>query len=334
MFAIFLALAAPAAVETQAVAEDVREPMVPVTNPGRWVTNDDYPIAAMREEREGTTGFRLTIGADGLPTACEITAASGHADLDSTTCRLVMERGRFAPGRGADGKAAGGTYSNRVRWQIPEGEDGSPNGLGFAIDTAQESWPRGPIPDEAFRRIDPAVHYPATARAAREEGTVHMELAVDAAGRVAGCKVNQSSFSAALDDAACALMRSDGTFSPALDSDGKPVRSVIAATFQWVLPQVGADGVSVPRDTPFPMDKSGSMTVTVVMGADGRISDCRFSASGKFEVIPNGRTPCDSFLPKIRYAPFVDSEGKPVAKLVTMRNELIVEDAPAAANAK
>ncbi|WP_432769755.1 energy transducer TonB [Sphingopyxis sp.] len=98
-------------------------PMQPAINPGRWVTNDDYPPEAMREEREGTTGFRITIDAKGLPADCEIVSSSGHADLDAATCRLVVERARFTPGRDAAGRATGGTYSNRIRWQIPDDHD-------------------------------------------------------------------------------------------------------------------------------------------------------------------------------------------------------------------
>lgn len=307
--------------------------MAPATNPGSWVTSADYPASALREEREGTTGFRLTIGADGLPAACDIIAPSGHGDLDAVTCQLIMQRARFTPGRNARGEAVGGTYSNRIRWQIPEGGGLAMDVAGFGLDTAQESWPRGAIPDDAFTRIDPAAHYPAAALAAREEGTVHMELTVDSAGQVAGCKVNESSLSAALDAAACALMRSKGQFSPALDSDGKPTRGVLAASFRWTLPdQAGGEGNAVsPSPGPgFPMGEPGSATITVLVTADGRVEDCRFSSTGKFGAMPNGMTPCDMFGRQTRYAPFVDSNGKPVAKRVILRSDLTIEDAPPA----
>ncbi len=340
MFALFLALAAPGDLVTQIVAEDVAEkagaPMMPATNPGSWATNDDYPASAMFEEREGTTGFRLTVGADGLPTNCEITSPSGHDDLDATTCRLVMARARFTPGRDAAGKVVGGTYSNRIRWQIPE-YDGAIAVAGFALDAAQESWPRGPTPDDALTRIDPAAHYPAAARAAGEQGVVHMELGIDAAGQVTGCKINESSLSSALDEAACALMRSDGKFSPALDSDGKPVRSVVATTFRWTLPEEAEKrpgGVAFQRERSFPMGEPGSVTVTVLVDASGRVADCSVSNSGKFGAMPNGMTPCDMFPAQARYTPFVGSDGKPVAKQVILRTELIVEDAPTPTQAK
>src|SRR3546814_10540761 len=105
-----------------------------------------------------------------------------------------------------------------------------------------------------------------------------MELAIDSAGRGSGCKVNESSLSAALDDAACALMRSEGKFSPALDSDGKPTKGVLAAKFRWSLPgeeREGGEGVSVAPDPGFPMGEPGSATLMVLVGADGRDQDCR-----------------------------------------------------------
>jgi len=90
----------------------------PRGNPGSWATNDDYPPAAQREGVEGTTGFRLEIGTDGRVTACSITSSSGSSALDDTTCKLMMRRARFSPGRDTAGNAIGGQYSSRVRWQI------------------------------------------------------------------------------------------------------------------------------------------------------------------------------------------------------------------------
>src|SRR3546814_19854353 len=97
-----------------------------------------------------------------------------------------MGRGRCTPGGNGGGEAGGGTYSNRIRWQIPEGSDNAVEVAGFGLDTTLDSWPRGAIPADGFTRIDPAAHYPPAAPAAREPGTVHLELAIDRAGRDAG----------------------------------------------------------------------------------------------------------------------------------------------------
>ena len=74
----------------------------------------------MREGREGTTGFRVSYGADGRVISCDVTSSSGHSDLDAVTCKLITRRARFNPGKDREGNPKGGSYSNRIRWQIPQ----------------------------------------------------------------------------------------------------------------------------------------------------------------------------------------------------------------------
>jgi TonB family protein len=92
-------------------------PIAPATNPGSWVTTNDYPSRALREEREGTTAFRLDVGIDGKVMACTVTASSGHGDLDAATCNALMRRARFEPITGGGGPAS---WTSRVRWTIPK----------------------------------------------------------------------------------------------------------------------------------------------------------------------------------------------------------------------
>jgi protein TonB len=91
----------------------------PRGNPGSWATTNDYPSRALREEREGTTGFSVQIGPDGRVTSCSITSSSGHADLDQATCANVQRRARFSPAL-QGGQPTTGSYSSRVRWVIPK----------------------------------------------------------------------------------------------------------------------------------------------------------------------------------------------------------------------
>jgi len=91
----------------------------PRGNPGNWANTNDYPSRALQQEREGTTGFRVTIGTDGKVIDCSVTQSSGHADLDAATCTNVKRRARFTPAV-RNGEAVQGSYSNRVRWQIPK----------------------------------------------------------------------------------------------------------------------------------------------------------------------------------------------------------------------
>jgi protein TonB len=92
---------------------------VPKSNPANWATTNDYPTRALREERAGTTGFRVTVGPDGKVTSCSITSSSGSPDLDEATCSNVTRRARFTPATDGEGNPTTGSYSNRIRWVIP-----------------------------------------------------------------------------------------------------------------------------------------------------------------------------------------------------------------------
>ncbi len=94
-------------------------PATPLGSPGDWVTSNDYPATSLRNDVEGTVGFIIATGANGVPTGCEISRSSGSAELDETTCNLVMTRARFSPAKNEKGKAVAGSYSNSVRWVIP-----------------------------------------------------------------------------------------------------------------------------------------------------------------------------------------------------------------------
>jgi protein TonB len=89
-------------------------------NPGSWVTNDDYPAAALRAEQAGTTSFRLDVDASGRVSNCTVTGSSGSALLDNTACSLLKRRARFGPAEDSNGNKIPATYSNRFRWEIPK----------------------------------------------------------------------------------------------------------------------------------------------------------------------------------------------------------------------
>lgn len=92
----------------------------PANDRASWVTTGDYPARDIRQENEGVTGFRVVVGTDGRVKSCEITSSSGFATLDQATCRNVEKRARFDAARDANGEKVVGTYSSKVRWQIPD----------------------------------------------------------------------------------------------------------------------------------------------------------------------------------------------------------------------
>ena len=86
-----------------------------------YVSNDDYPDAAIRAAEQGTVAFALIVGPDGRVTRCSIVQSSGHDSLDQATCTIMQGRARFEPARDSEGRPVADTVSSRIRWVLPEG---------------------------------------------------------------------------------------------------------------------------------------------------------------------------------------------------------------------
>ena len=119
LLAAALAAQSEAAQPMPPVRDGLAVPGRPGGNPGKWVTLGDYPADAKRERREGVTAFRVWYDKRGLPSKCDVMESSGHTDLDTATCALVMRRARFKPGRNREGETVGGYYMNKIRWTVP-----------------------------------------------------------------------------------------------------------------------------------------------------------------------------------------------------------------------
>ena len=118
--AIELPRPAPAAPPAPPPPRFTAKGAVPKGSPANWATTNDYPTRALREERAGTTSFRVAVGSDGRVTNCSVTGSSGSPDLDEATCTNVTRRARFTPATDGDGNPTTGSYSGRIRWVIPE----------------------------------------------------------------------------------------------------------------------------------------------------------------------------------------------------------------------
>ncbi len=115
-------IAPPAPVPAPAPPPPRVQPKSPTPrgNPGSWANANDYPSGPLRREEEGVTRFRVSVGADGRVSSCEVTGSSGSSDLDSTTCSLITRRGRFNAATDGNGSPVAGNWSSSVRWQIPK----------------------------------------------------------------------------------------------------------------------------------------------------------------------------------------------------------------------
>lgn len=92
----------------------------PQGNPGNWIGADDYPPAALQEEREGTAILKIQVSPYAFVRSCEVVKSSGWKDLDRAACRSVFRRAHFAIATDDKDKMIGRTYRLPVRWSLPE----------------------------------------------------------------------------------------------------------------------------------------------------------------------------------------------------------------------
>jgi protein TonB len=85
-----------------------------------YITGDDYPASAARNNEQGRVTFTLVVGPSGQVTDCQIRATSGSAALDSATCRILRSRARFTPARDAQGRPTTDTSDGSVAWRLED----------------------------------------------------------------------------------------------------------------------------------------------------------------------------------------------------------------------
>ncbi len=97
------------------------EPARAKANLASYVSDADYPASAARNEEQGATRFRLTVGPDGRVQQCTVTGSSGSSALDNATCRIMRSRARFSAARDSNGNPTADTVSSTIRWVLPDG---------------------------------------------------------------------------------------------------------------------------------------------------------------------------------------------------------------------
>jgi protein TonB len=79
---------------------------------------DDYPSSAAESGDQGSTGVRLTVGADGRVTACSVTRSSGSRALDGATCSVLRSRARYTPARDQNNQPTTDTQNATITWRL------------------------------------------------------------------------------------------------------------------------------------------------------------------------------------------------------------------------
>lgn len=90
-------------------------------NLASYVTNEDYPVEAIRKEEQGQVSFQLDVSPQGTVSRCTIVQTSGSSALDETTCRIMSERARFTPAKDRRGRSIADSVRGAIKWVLPEG---------------------------------------------------------------------------------------------------------------------------------------------------------------------------------------------------------------------
>lgn len=91
----------------------------PANNPGQWIRPSDYPTDLMVRGAQGLVQFRLSVGADGVPTQCHIQKSTRPEGFDKAACDALMRRARFEPALDANGQPIASYWRSAVRFVIP-----------------------------------------------------------------------------------------------------------------------------------------------------------------------------------------------------------------------
>lgn len=196
-------------------------PVKPLSSPGSWVANDDYPALAVRQGHEGTVGFLLQIDSSGTPTSCSIAQTSGFEELDERTCAILMQRARFSPARDAKEKPMAAAYSSRLSWVMQH--------------TSMQPTGTGPTPATTGPWMT-SDDYPASEMRRGHVGSLAFILDVAASGLPTACTVAVSSGYSILDKAACSILMKRARFAPARGPQGEAIHGYYFGRFNWALP--------------------------------------------------------------------------------------------------
>ena len=74
---------------------------------------------AVDRAQGGIVEFALLVNEAGRIADCTVIASSNAPSLDAQSCAILVERARFQPAVGVDGKPVKDAVTSRITWKIP-----------------------------------------------------------------------------------------------------------------------------------------------------------------------------------------------------------------------
>lgn len=101
-----------------AAHKELTRPVVPASNPGRWLSSKDYPADLLRAGEQGIVKFRLSVDAAGKPTQCHIQKSTRPEGFDDAVCKALMRNAEFEPALDKNGEPIASYWHSTVRFQV------------------------------------------------------------------------------------------------------------------------------------------------------------------------------------------------------------------------
>lgn len=182
------------------------------------------PAGVAPSTRDRDVRIEFVVAMDGSIEDCVVKKSSKNPVLDAESCKILTERGRFAPKRDRSGKPMSTSTRFIVRYPAVSDEADDPDiDDGGAISFSAATW----IIDS---------DYPTAAMRREEQGIVVYSLDISANGAPSNCRIVKSSKSALLDEATCRLALARSSFIAASDGKGGRRRTRYQNRVRWVLP--------------------------------------------------------------------------------------------------
>lgn len=165
------------------------------------VSPQEYPAEALQHRQKGNVRVAFDVAETGRVQNCRVIQSSGHPLLDAKSCRILEERGAFAPKRDKGGRPKGNSARFVLEWGRTENSQFEIPGYGGASPIGAATWVK-------FNDLS------------HPDGFTVFDLDVDDKGVARKCVTAVSSGSKSFDDAVCRLILSRAKFLPASDGRG------------------------------------------------------------------------------------------------------------------
>lgn len=298
------------------------------------VSGADYPEAARREGKQGSSRISITVGPDGKAIGCTVTESAGDVRLDAAACDAVRARARFRHALDGNGIPVAGSVGFLIEWVLSEpGIVPSPPPVSYPpppTSPERRDWPRTGWMESVFPQpgMPKSIAVPKAMKPAAGETGLDVKVSED--GNVDSCKPTKGSGNEALDALACSAVAAFrfrierkcandahcGLRTPLLvrwkGKSGLILFPLTGRNFQTAKPAK----LYTPSIKDYPVSalqagQQGIVRVSLKIDASGIPVKCLINNSSDYDLLDQ-RT-CEIAKKHIRYVPFTDVFGNPIA---------------------